>query len=69
MGKLLAIFEHRTFAEGLLWDVNSFDQWGVELGKKIAREITENISKNNKVQNFSSSTSNLLNEIKKLKTF
>ena len=61
--------EHRTFAEGLLWNLNSFDQWGGELGKKIAREITENISKKNKVQSFSSSTSSLLNEIKKLKIF
>ena len=39
LGKILAIFEHRTFAEGLLWNVNSFDQWGVEHGKNIAQAI------------------------------
>ena len=39
LGKLLALFEHRTFVEGLLWNVNSFDQWGVEHGKNIAQAI------------------------------
>jgi glucose-6-phosphate isomerase len=39
LGSLLAFYEHRTFVEGVLWGINSFDQWGVELGKVIAREI------------------------------
>ncbi len=39
LGKLIALYEHRTAVEGALWDVNSFDQWGVELGKKMAVEI------------------------------
>ncbi len=67
LGKLLALFEHRTFAEGLLWNVNSFDQWGVELGKKLATKLTEHF--NNQNQNFSNSTLNLLHEIRKLKNF
>ncbi|MEM9009841.1 MAG: glucose-6-phosphate isomerase [Pseudomonadota bacterium] len=37
LGRLLAAFEHRTFVEGVIWGVNSFDQWGVELGKELAR--------------------------------
>ena len=39
LGALLALFEHRAFAEGVLWGVNPFDQWGVELGKEVARNI------------------------------
>ena len=69
LGKLLAIFEHRTFAEGLLWNVNSFDQWGVELGKNIARRLTDSISQKDRNNNFSKSTLNLLNKIKKYKNF
>ena len=69
LGKLLAIFEHRTFAEGLLWNVNSFDQWGVELGKNIARRLTDSISQKDRNNNFSKSTLNLLNKIRKYKNF
>ena len=39
LGMLIALFEHRTFVEGCLWDVNSFDQWGVELGKELATAL------------------------------
>ena len=39
LGRLLALYEHRVFVEGVLWDVNSFDQWGVELGKKLAGRL------------------------------
>lgn len=69
LGKLLALFEHRTFVEGLLWNINSFDQWGVELGKKLAQKLTDHLNDTNQNQNFSNSTLNLLNEIKKLKNF
>ncbi|MFL2803130.1 MAG: glucose-6-phosphate isomerase [Paracoccaceae bacterium] len=69
LGKLLALFEHRTFSEGILWNINSFDQWGVEIGKKIAKKLTENLNQINQNEDFSNSTLNLLNEIKKLKNF
>jgi glucose-6-phosphate isomerase len=39
LGKILALYEHRVFVEGAIWDINSFDQWGVELGKKLAGKI------------------------------
>ena len=39
LGMLLALYEHRTHAAGVLWGINSFDQWGVELGKRIARDL------------------------------
>ena len=38
-GQLLSIYEHRTVVEGFLWDINSFDQWGVELGKQLAVNV------------------------------
>jgi glucose-6-phosphate isomerase len=36
LGRLVALYEHKVFVEGVLWDINSFDQWGVELGKELA---------------------------------
>lgn len=42
LGALIAFHEHRVFAQGILWNINSFDQWGVELGKKIANQLLEN---------------------------
>merc|ERR550525_1020607 len=39
LGKLLALYEHRTAVQGWVWDINSFDQWGVELGKVLAKEV------------------------------
>lgn len=40
-GQLLAIYEHRTAVQGFIWGLNSFDQWGVELGKKLASQVRE----------------------------
>jgi glucose-6-phosphate isomerase len=39
LGRLIALYEHKVFTQGVLWNINSFDQWGVELGKKLANEI------------------------------
>jgi glucose-6-phosphate isomerase len=39
LGRLLALYEHKVFAQGVIWNINSFDQWGVELGKELARKI------------------------------
>lgn len=44
-GQLLAIYEHRTAVQGFIWDINSFDQFGVELGKKLANDIKERVTK------------------------
>ena len=44
LGSLLALYEHRTYVQGHLWNINSFDQWGVELGKKLASTITEELN-------------------------
>ena len=65
LGKLLALFEHRTFVQGVLWDINSFDQWGVELGKKMAADVFSTITGNLPVDGFDSSTAKLLRLYKK----
>lgn len=44
MGELIALYEHITFVEGVVWGINSFDQWGVELGKQLAKQITPALS-------------------------
>jgi glucose-6-phosphate isomerase len=44
LGALLALYEHRTYCSGLLWRINSFDQWGVELGKEISTDILGRLS-------------------------
>ena len=44
LGALLALFEHKTYVQGIIWDINSFDQWGVELGKTLANSIMNELS-------------------------
>ena len=44
-GQLLAMYEHRTAVQGFIWDINSFDQWGVELGKKLAGDVKNHLLK------------------------
>jgi len=64
VGQLLAIFEHRTAVQGFIWDINSFDQWGVELGKVLAKNVRKALNSGRKtnavVQGFNSSTTSLL---------
>ncbi|ETV95068.1 hypothetical protein H310_11362 [Aphanomyces invadans] len=65
-GQLLALYEHRTVVQGAVWGINSFDQWGVELGKVLATQVRNQLSASRKssapVQGFNSSTSTLLNK-------
>lgn len=64
LGSLISAYEHKTFTEGVLLGLNSFDQWGVELGKKMADEILDHLYSDNKVNHFDSSTNSLINWIK-----
>ncbi len=61
LGKLVAMYEHRIFVQGIIWNIYSYDQWGVELGKQLASNILSEITKNAPA-NHDSSTSTLLNE-------
>lgn len=64
VGQLLALFEHRTAVEGFIWGINSFDQWGVELGKVLAKDVRKQLSasrsENADVSGFNPSTTMLL---------
>ncbi len=68
LGSLIAIYEHRTFVQGVLWQINSFDQWGVELGKKLAMTIYENLKGKQTTKGLDSSTQNLIELYKKNRT-
>ncbi|MEE9453069.1 MAG: glucose-6-phosphate isomerase [Paracoccaceae bacterium] len=67
LGKIIALYEHRVFVEGCIWNINSFDQWGVELGKELASSMLNmvNNASNNSMKD--TSTQNLLTAYHKLK--
>ena len=67
LGMLLALYEHKIFVQGVVWDINSFDQWGVELGKKLACDILSEFSGNEKAPAHDSSTNGLINAFKALR--
>jgi glucose-6-phosphate isomerase len=64
LGALIALYEHKVFVQGAIWQINSFDQWGVELGKRLAVEIEREIAAPGKVATHDSSTNNLINRFK-----
>lgn len=61
LGALVALYEHKVFVQGIIWDVNSFDQWGVELGKVLAKKIAPELSGSDAELNHDSSTNALIN--------
>ena len=68
LGKLVALYEHMVFTQGVIWNIDSFDQWGVELGKVLAQRIIPELeSKSEPVLNHDSSTNNLIHYYRKLK--
>jgi glucose-6-phosphate isomerase len=67
LGKLIALYEHKIFVQGIMWDINSYDQWGVEYGKQIAQQILPQLTSDEVVSNYDSSTNGLINHTKMLK--
>jgi len=67
LGKLIALYEHKIFVQGIIWDINSYDQWGVEYGKQIAQQILPQLINDEVVSNYDSSTNGLINYTKSLK--
>jgi glucose-6-phosphate isomerase len=67
LGSLLAFYEHKIFVQGVIWNINSFDQWGVELGKILAKAIQPELSTDEVIQSHDCSTNGLINEYKKLR--
>jgi glucose-6-phosphate isomerase len=66
LGKLIALYEHKIFVQGIIWDINSYDQWGVEYGKQIAQQILPQLNNGEIVSAFDSSTNGLINHAKSL---
>ena len=63
LGRLIAIYEHKIFTQGIIWNINSFDQWGVEYGKQIAKLVLPKLESKQHSETFDSSTNNLINYI------
>jgi len=64
LGAMIAMYEHKIFTQGIIWDINSYDQWGVELGKQLAKAIEPEMTNNLPVNTHDSSTNGLINHIK-----
>ncbi len=65
LGSLIALYEHKIFVQGIIWNINSFDQWGVELGKQLAKVILPELTADAEVGSHDSSTNGLINHYKK----
>ncbi len=64
LGQLIAMYEHKIFVQGIVWNIYSFDQWGVELGKQLAKAILPELKDGSEVSNHDSSTNGLINTYK-----
>jgi len=60
LGSIVAAYEHKIFVQGVIWDVNSYDQWGVELGKQLAKNVLQEIESGDDKFEHDSSTNGLL---------
>lgn len=67
LGQLIALYEHKIFVEGIVWNIDSFDQWGVELGKVLAKKILKEVKENEKNLRHDSSTNALIEKYQKWK--
>lgn len=67
LGSLIAMYEHKIFVQGIIWNIFSFDQWGVELGKQLAGKILKELQNNDIVSSHDSSTNGLINAWKQMK--
>jgi len=64
LGSMIAMYEHKIFVQGIIWNIYSFDQWGVELGKQLAGKILPELRNNDKISSHDSSTNGLINQYK-----
>ncbi|QIA64341.1 glucose-6-phosphate isomerase [Vibrio astriarenae] len=67
LGNLIAMYEHKIFVQGVIWNIFSFDQWGVELGKQLANQILPELADASEVSSHDSSTNGLINAFKAFK--
>ena len=67
LGSLIAMYEHKIFVQGVIWNIFSFDQWGVELGKQLAKKILPELADDKPISTHDSSTNGLINAYKKMR--
>ena len=67
LGELIALYEHKIFVQGVIWNIFSFDQWGVELGKQLANKILPELQNEETISSHDVSTNGLINEFKKMR--
>ena len=67
LGQLIALYEHKIFVQGVIWNIYSFDQWGVELGKQLAGKILPELQGSEEISSHDSSTNGLINAWKKMR--
>ncbi|MBK7870143.1 MAG: glucose-6-phosphate isomerase [Saprospiraceae bacterium] len=67
LGSLISLYEHKIFVQGVIWNIFSFDQWGVELGKQLAKKILPELQSDNNIASHDSSTNGLINAWKQMK--
>ena len=67
LGRLIALYEHKVFVQGVIWNINSFDQWGVELGKQLANTIYGELDSFDDERSHDASTNGLINYYKRLR--
>ncbi len=67
LGSLIAMYEHKIFVQGIVWNIFSFDQWGVELGKQLANQILPELEDDDEVSTHDSSTNSLINSYKAMR--
>ena len=65
LGSLIALYEHKIFVQGVIWNIFSFDQWGVELGKQLAKNVLPELKNDKKIESHDGSTNGLINAYKK----
>jgi glucose-6-phosphate isomerase len=68
LGSLIAMYEHKIFVQGIIWNIYSFDQWGVELGKQLAGKILPELKDDSEISTHDSSTNGLINQYKAWRT-
>jgi len=68
LGRLIAMYEHKIFVQGVIWNVFSFDQWGVQLGKLLAKQILPELADNTSIDGHDGSTNGLINQFKEWRT-
>ena len=67
LGQLIALYEHKIFVQGVIWNIYSFDQWGVELGKALANKILPELQDDAAISSHDSSTNGLINIFKNMR--